>query len=62
MTAAPQGYVPTYQGGGVAGGGAPSAPGYGTQVTNSLLPKIIGPMAEYGGSQLVKYGSSLLGL
>lgn len=60
MTAAPQGYVPTYQGGGVAGG-APSAPGYGTQLTNSLLPKLIGPMAEYGGSQLVKYGSSLLG-
>jgi len=55
MTAAPQGYTPAYM------GGQPGAqqPGYGTQLANSLLPKLAGPLAEKGGSYLADQLSSL---
>ena len=52
MTAAPQGYQPQYMGG-QSLGGQPSQPGYGSQLFNSLAPKLAGPLAEKAGSWLI---------
>lgn len=58
MTTAPQGYTPTYMGGQQAGGQA-SQPSYYSQLGNTLLPKLAGPLAEQFGSGLVNKLSSL---
>lgn len=55
MTAAPVGYQPQYMGGQQGA----QQPGYGTQLANSLLPKLAAPLAEKAGGYLAGQLSSL---